>query len=657
MENNRARPKKENVIAWRQRQRQARALVTPSEWRPSWHRLVHDFSIEETRKKEYLLTLGNGGYASSTITGMNTRKYHGILVYSTADLQRRMVLNKVDEEIITNGTSTSLGVNEYADNTIADNTRHLAEFNYAPTDIRQTYRIGDITLNREIRPIPGTNSVILTYTLKNQSLAPVEVKIHPLTNSRSIHDLTRENNGFTQKSVSDHDVLVKTSDDCLFLFTKDAEYVQEPYWHKGIRYEKEDTRGEESVEDLYHPGHFVFHAIKGEKKTVEIRAIAARTEEETAQKFRETLSTRPPETASPPANEVFTILANNQSFIVEGYGKKTVIAGYPWFNDWGRDALISLPGLTLVTKMFSEAEKILEHFLNHMKDGFTPTKFVDGQPQYYDVDGGLWLIDRVRKYVLYAGPEKGRQLLHTYWWNMKDMISHYEKMVRDGILYHDRGTWMDTLERHSAVEIQGLWYNALKSMEDLSEIMEDPVDYGRYTCAHEQRFMDSYWNGHHLRDCLDDEALRPNQAILLSLDYNVVEKQQAQSILSHIHQELLTPYGLRTLSPTDPRYKPRYDGGWRQREQAYHNGTAWPWLAGPFLSALRKYESPIHVQKAWDSLSPLYTRHLWDAGLGYISEVFDADPPHTPRGCTAQAWSMAELVRAFYEDVTPKKQL
>ncbi|MCX6695450.1 MAG: hypothetical protein NTU61_04065 [Candidatus Altiarchaeota archaeon] len=350
---------------------------------------------------------------------------------------------------------------------------------------------------------------------------------------------------------------------------------------------------------------------------------------------------------------VFTLLSSSDSFIVGAGASKTVIAGYPWFGEWGRDSMISLPGLALIRGRFEDAESVLDRFMNKIYAGRIPTNFEGGKPKYYDFDGTLWMIDRVKDYLDYVGIERGRHFLHTHWWSMKDVIKSYSQNVKDGILRHKSGTWMDTLRRDDAVEVQGLWYNALKTMEALSEMMGEGVDYHEFVDDFESNFMDKFWKGSFFSDTLSDGSLRPNQVIMLSMDYSMVPKENALEALKAVKEGLLTPYGLRTLSKSHQDYAGRYSGSPAEREKAYHNGSVWPWLLGPYVKACVKYG--VSRDECVEALKPLLTTHLSEAGLGTISELFDGDEPHTPRGCVSQAWSVAEVLRAYYEDVGNRK--
>ena len=609
-------------------------------------------STESFIQREWLLTDGLGGYSSSTALGLNTRKYHALLAYADENLERRIVLSKLDEEVVLTESCEILSINEYADGTITDGFKHLKEFNCTADDVQYKYVLDGIEVVKTICRIPRLNALWCCYTLSNDGDSDFDFKVRPLTNSRNIHGLSKKRENFTVKDYLGHGASVSTSDDYLLLYSKEFSFINDAFWHGDVFYRIERERGENAVEDLFNPGVFSIKVNSGEKIEATILAVAGAGEDFVGEKFRQVLNHKRMHT---PLNDggIYTLVQNNHSFIIDAFGKKTVIAGYPWFGDWGRDALISLPGLTLVSKKFSDAELILEHFLNHVERGRTPTRFAGGKPQYYDADGSLWLIDRVHKYLSYVQPSKAKQFLHTYWWTLKEIVENHAGMVRDGVLVHDCGTWMDSLRRESGVEIQALWYNALNCMQDMAETAGDSVDYSGYIEDHRRVFLEKYWNGEYLRDCLGDDSMRPNQVIALSLNYTVLGFDEAKKILDAVEKQLLTPYGLRTLSPKNPLYCGVYTGGVVEREKAYHNGTVWPWLLGPYFKALRKYGLERDVKRKWEFIQPLLTSHLWDAGIGYLSEIFDGDPPHKPRGCIAQAWSMAEISRAYFEDVNP----
>jgi len=370
------------------------------------------------------------------------------------------------------------------------------------------------------------------------------------------------------------------------------------------------------------------------------------------------------------------VLLAADSFIVNGIdNRKSVMAGYFWFETWGRDTFISLPGLLLATGKFNEAKEILSSYMNHSKNGLIPNFIQDrsGEPAYNTVDATLWYFNAVLQYLKYTGDF---QFVKQYLWeNLKMIVERHKRgtdfgirMESDGLLAHGPGlTWMDaevdgkevTPRAGKAVEIQALWYNALRMMQLLSEKFNEPritEKYEKMALEAQASFKAKFWNGENgcLLDLVTesdvDESLRPNQIIAAALDFTMIDKETTERILNVVKRELLTPYGLRTLARSDARYKGVYLGDRQNRDQAYHNGTVWAWLLGPYVTACRKakfcsdYELKQH-------LISLFTRQTIQSGLGTISEVFDGEPPHEPRGCIAQAWSVAEPLRAYLEDV------
>ena len=357
-----------------------------------------------------------------------------------------------------------------------------------------------------------------------------------------------------------------------------------------------------------------------------------------------------------------------------------MIAGYPWFTDWGRDTMISLPGLTLVTGRYDDARNILRAFARSIDQGMLPNRFSDSgeTPEYNTVDATLWMFHAAHEFLRYSGDtDFVRSELYE---PLTGIIGWHERGTRYGIRLDSDGllqagapgvqlTWMDakvgdlviTPRMGKAVEIQALWYNALRVMERLAATFGDAAGAARYSALAErarEQFLKVFWND--AAGCLydvvatdgaPDASIRPNQIFAISLPFPLLEGAQALQVVDVVEWELLTPYGLRTLSPRDPNYRGRFDGGPQSRDAAYHQGTVWPWLLGPFLTAYVKVHGGTEEarSRAGRFLDPLRA-HLTEAGLGHISEVFDGDFPHRPGGCFAQAWSAAEILRTYLED-------
>ena len=385
---------------------------------------------------------------------------------------------------------------------------------------------------------------------------------------------------------------------------------------------------------------------------------------------------------SPVADDFVQALTSAaDAYVVSRNDQKSVIAGYHWFSDWGRDTMIALPGLTLPTGQYDVARSILRTFAQHVDRGMLPNRFPDAgeAPEYNTVDATLWFFEAVRAYLAYTGDLAFvRDELYDV---LSDIIAWHVRGTRFGIKVDANGllasgepgvqlTWMDakvgdwvvTPRRGKPVEIQALWYNALCIMEDLAARLNDDdaarKRYGGMAALTKWSFNRLLWNekGGYLYDVVNggppDPSIRPNQIFAVSLPHSMLSLERAQQVVSVVQQNLLTPYGLRSLAPSDPHYRGRYTGDPASRDGAYHQGTVWPWLMGPFITAYIKVNggSGAARRQAEQWLGPL-KEHLADAGLGHISEIFDGDPPHRPVGCIAQAWSVAEVLRAKVEDI------
>ncbi len=619
--------------------------------------------FQNARDLEWLLPNGLGGYSSSTILGLNTRKYHGLLISASENLARWVCLQKLDEEIHAGRDVVCLGTNHYKDGKITEGYRNLERFEFNYDTVSFFYDTEHAGVSKHISTIPEKNGVTVLYNIKNRSGIGIEFRINLMINSRNIYDIMKEGSINFESKILDNKIIgIRSNNRYLTVFSDKAVCSENKGdgWNRNVFYSVDCERGEDCVEDMYLPAYFTIRIAPKERDTFTIIALGYDTEGKTANAFRELQGEKKTKSRMLSGNlgtSILTLLTAADSFVVKRNSKKTVISGYHWFADWGRDAMISLPGLTLINGRYGDAELILEHFLNHASKNGIPTRLVDGKPEYYDVDSSLWMIDRLYQYARYVGSEKAKEFLHTYWWTvLKDIMNHYLGMEKDGLLLHNFGTWMDTLKRENTVEIQGLWYNALKIMERFSDIMgEEIVDTNiNEICERfEKNFIRKFWNDEYLNDCINDNSLRPNQVIPISLEFNVIDESKAKKILDIVEKELLTPYGLRTLNRGNPAYKGIYSGNPQEREKAYHNGTIWPWLLGPYIKAyMRFHGNRTHARKL---LEPLFEKHIKEVGIGTISEIFDGDFPHKPRGCISQAWSVAELLRAYFEDVMGKK--
>ncbi|MBN2251230.1 MAG: glycogen debranching enzyme family protein [Candidatus Altiarchaeota archaeon] len=620
-----------------------------------------NLGLERGSTLEWILANGLGGYASSTVVGLNTRKYHGLLVSATEDVSRLVCLQKLDDEIRAGGGVERLGVDEFKGGVVTGGWKYLSGFDLNHGSASFRYSTPSADLVKSVSVLEDRNAVRVSYEVGNRLAGDIEVRVNVLANSRSIYDLSKAGERDYRTRIYGASVLGVGSDGCfLTAYSDKAECRENPLsdrWIRDVCYSSDRGRGDTCMEDIYFPAFFSLKVAPGVREEFNVMALGYGSEDETAAAFKELqdgFSEKGRVLSSGAASSIIRLLSNAESFVVKKGAKKTIIAGYHWFGEWGRDAMISLPGTTLVAGRFDDAERIFENFLNHAGPKGIPNRFVSGKPEYSDVDSFLWLVDRLYQYAGYAGPEKAKAFLKAYWWTLKDVVKSYSAIQQGGILAHKAGTWMDTLRRDNAVEVQALWYNALKVMERFAVLMEDDeFDVSELCGSIEGCFFERYWNGRYLSDCLGDDSLRPNQVIAASLDFRLLDEHSCKKVIDVIEKELLTPYGLRTLSPGDSRYRGAYAGDFSEREKAYHNGTVWPWLLGPYVRAyMRLYNNPAHAQGL---LEPLFGPHLKEAGIGTISEIFDGNSPHRPGGCISQAWSVAEPLRAYFEDVIGRK--
>ncbi len=648
-----------------------------------------DLTYETGKEKEWLLANGLGGYASSSIINLNTRKYHGLLISATQNLQRYLQLSKVEEEIKFSNSLYSLGCNNYPNVTHPEGYKHLTSFNnlHFPSF---TYSLPNLEIDKTILLPHRHNAVIIAYKILSKTNA--ELTLRPFTTARNIHELKQENQlSFRQQSDEKTCVLTPTEGPTLILGVDQGKYTPRPDWMKNIEYSQEQARGYDYREDLYVPGAFTFKITKGlhyihliaaggkdaqatftqlySTKLEDYKSLFQREENRIKNLIQETYSFN--NLKKDPFLQ--QLVATSDTFLISNKTTK-ILAGYPWFTDWGRDTLISLPGLCLVTGRIEEAKSILKQFARSSKNGLLPNYFDAQKPVYNSVDTSLWFIYAVSKFVQHTN--NYTFVKKELWPTMKEIIKAYRKgtdfsifMDKDGLLHSGDPTtnltWMDAMidgkpvvrRDGKAVEINALWYNALRIMASLASQFQEKQDYEELAFFVRTNFK-QFWNPGEqcLYDVLraeeKDSSVRPNQLFAVSLPYSLLDTKKEMLVIKKITQELLTPYGLRTLSPRDSRYQARCVGNQRLRDKAYHNGTVWPWLLGPYLTAYLKIHNHSELGKleAEEKIIMPLLENFREAGIGTISEIYDADSLKA-RGCISQAWSVAELLRAYLEDV------
>jgi predicted glycogen debranching enzyme len=652
--------------------------------------------LGEACSREWLETNGIGGFACSTIAGLNTRRYHALLTAATRPPVGRVVLlSKLEETLVLGEKRFELSVNRYAGAVQHRGVIHpsgyeyLGSFRLDPFP-RFRYRCGDLQLEKTMFLVQGENSVVIQYELLSDLRGRAcALEVRPLIAFRDFHATTHANNAIRRDvAIGTGLATITPYPDLPSLhFAHNAQSVDTSgFWFYNFEYEREKERGLDSLEDLYGPFLLRFDLAGNSSAAIIASTTTQRPVVEVHPLQEQEIQRRATIVRGAPAEDAFAKLltAAADQFIVARDDQESVIAGYPWFGDWGRDTMISLPGLTLVTGRFDEARNILRAFARNIDHGMLPNRFPDSgeNPEYNTVDATLWMFHAVHQLLRYTRDyDFVRAELYQ---PLAGIIAWHERGTRygihldaDGLLHAGEPgvqlTWMDakvgdwvvTPREGKAVEIQALWYNALCVMARLSLVFNKYAESSHYTALAERiraRFAEAFWNENAgcLHDVISsagpDSSIRPNQIFAVSLPYPLLSNDQALRVVEVVEWELLTPFGLRTLSPRDPRYRGRYDGDPRSRDGAYHQGTVWPWLLGPFLSAYVKVHGrTAEARRRADQFLDSLRAHLWQAGLGQISEVFDGDAPHRSGGCFAQAWSVAEVLRTYIEDAKDRQ--
>lgn len=636
----------------------------------------------EAIRREWLETNGIGGWAASTITNAHTRRYHGLLVAATRPPVGRVVLlSKLDETLIREDTRIELGTNVYPGSVHPRGFQFLKRFSqdFFPSF---TYEVDGMVLQKTVAAIHGENTTVIIYEVID---APETFKLElcPFVAGRDYHSLTKANDSVRREShFSDHIWSYQAYEQLptLYMLVPGTDFEAAPDWYYNYEYLVEKQRGQDFQEDLFTPGVFTISLKSGDRLGIVVSTDnpMSRDAEDLISKEKER---RKSLFSTLPVSDALTnalTLAADQFVVRRGDDLKTVIAGYHWFTDWGRDTMIALPGLTLITGRYEDAKKILRAFAEHIDQGMLPNRFPDAgeKPEYNTVDATLWFFVAAYKYYLYTQDQTF--LMDILLPAMAEILDWHRRGTRYGIHMESDGllaageagvqlTWMDakigdwvvTPRSGKAVEINALWYNALAVYERLLNTVgrkEEARAYQRLSEKVITHFDQVFWNpdGGYLFDVVDgdrrDGAIRPNQILAISLPFTLLEGDSARQVLKTVEDHLLTPVGLRSLSPQDPAYNPVYQGNAYQRDAAYHQGTVWAWLLGPYLTALVKFRGETGRQQGLKLIQSVHD-HLLESGIGQISEIFDGDAPHRPRGCIAQAWSVAEIMRAYVEDL------
>jgi predicted glycogen debranching enzyme len=657
-----------------------------------WHR---DRDPLELRRREWLITNGLGGYASGTISGIPTRKYHGLFVPNLAAPKgRHILISRCDEVVVTPTRQLHLGGAEFEhERIIGESHRYLQEFRLDHRIAVWTFDLDGVVLEKSVGMVHNQNTVCVQYRLlRGRSL---DLQVRPFVSFRR-HDATPTStpgDAFRVEVRRGHHEISHTNSPLILrvaLRPGPTRFMTDERDEHQFVYRVERDRGDPAFDSAYSPGYFaatvtdeqpvVFVASTHAWDRMEFDATAVFVAERRRMSgllalaphlqgdaFAEQLAMAADQFVVLPGSR----LEENVMAQAEGSELRSIYAGYHWFGDWGRDTMISLEGLTLATGRYREAGAILRTFSHYIRDGLLPNLFPEGEREalYNTVDATLWYFHAIARYVEVTGD---RSILLQLYPILADVIQQHLNGTRfnirvdraDGLLAASAEgyqlTWMDakvedwvvTPRRGKPVEIQALWYNALKLMASWGEHLGvEHRLYGDHANRLRETFNERFWNPG--TNCLydvvdgpggDDASIRPNQIFAISLLHPILYERHWAPVLETVRNRLVTPYGLRTLSAEHPDYKAHYRGDLRSRDAAYHQGTVWPWLIGHYVDAyLRTRPDRIGARQ----LLRAFPAHLCETGIGSISEIFDAEDPHSPGGCIAQAWSVAEVLRAW----------
>jgi glycogen debranching enzyme len=587
--------------------------------------------------REWLETNGTGAFAMGTVAGINTRRYHALLVASLRPpAERYVLLSRFEEEVVVGGRTFALACCQYPGNLVNGGQELLEEFRDEPCATWR-YNLGGLRFERQIYLVPGRQAVVARY----RADAPMTLHLRPFLAYRDYHSLRHaESSPYAGLPPLE--------------FRSKAVFAPDPKWYYNIEYLTELERGLDFREDQFTPGILTIHLNPGEWTPVCASIDGAEA------------------TDPGPKRDPFVVRRAD--------GKATILAGYPWFTDWGRDTMISLPGLLITPGFLDAAREVIEGFLQFRSQGIIPNRFPDAgeTPEYNTADATLWMFQAVRAW-LQAGGDRAflrdefypaaQEIIDWHrrgtWYNIAvDPVDHLlaagsqntqltwmDAKVTDA----KGGAWVVTPRHGKPVEINALWHAALSLMADWARILGDPAEAEFRAQAAQVRdsFRAAFWNSR--RACLYDvlapegpvAKLRPNQIFAVSLPFGLLEGDQQQAVVRIVERELLTSVGLRTLERADPDYHPRYQGSPVERDGAYHQGTVWPWLTGPFIDAYLTAFGKTQANLAYcRNLIVKLEEETAHAGcIGSIAEIYDAEEPRRPRGCPAQAWSMAEVAR------------
>jgi predicted glycogen debranching enzyme len=629
-------------------------------------------NLEYALSRELLRTNRSGSFACTTIIGCNTRKYHGLLIcpQPAIDDELHVLLSSIDETIIQHDAEFNMALHKFANNTwYPRGHKYLVDFQAEPVPAL-FYRVGGVHLKKEML-LASDDRLLMRYTLLDAH-SPTKLRVRPFLAYRQRHTLTKANTFVDKKYISIHGgikVRMYVGYSYLhFQFSRDADYIHAPDWWYNFEYIKELERGYEGHEDLYTPGYFEINLIKKSPlylsvglTPIEPHKISVLFSKEVKKRI--------------PRNNYENCLYNAaDQFIVSRDGKTEIIAGYPWFGRWGRDTFISLPGLTLTRGKVDTFYDVIETMLEDLSGPLFPNVGKGRKAAYNSVDAPLWFFWSLQQLQTMAHVD-AKEIWRRYSVTMKNILHGLREGKSDGIYMLENGllfayipgkalTWMDavvdgkpvTQRPGLAVEVNALWYNAIGFLLSLAKEVGDASTIEYWEPVFQKipaSFKETFWDKSkgYLADYVfndyKDWSVRPNMLFAASLPFSPVSEKIQQLIVEKVKNELLTPFGIRTLSPQDPKYIGIYEGPIRHRDLSYHQGTVWPWLLGAYADAYarlyKKNAIPV-LEQIYYGMEPT----LFEHGIGTIGEVFSGDPPHRPGGAISQAWSVAEVLRIKY---------
>jgi predicted glycogen debranching enzyme len=635
--------------------------------------------LEPAVQREWLVTNGLGGYASGTVAGINTRRYHGLLVAALNPPVQRMVLVAALDEWVRsdNGDLQALSAHEYWDGTVfPQGYRQLEGVELDGMLPVFRWAIAGSTIEKRIWMEQGVSRTVVTYRLV--SGPPLTLQLRPLFAHRDYHQQRHGRGAFDMSETGEGWIIDAAGVRSHFEVRPSAAVRSQPDWYWRVLHRVERERGLDDEEDLFTSGVVEVPLAVGADVAVVLATEPTPSSWDAARSWRDAQRHQDavlgPAIEDPLARQLalaaeqFRVIRRTPDPSPSGQ-QRTVVAGYHWFTDWGRDTMISLPGLAMRPGTLWEARAVLDTYIQYLDQGLIPNRFPDsGQaPEYNTIDATLWLFQALAAYLRASRDwrfiaDRLEALEAVIDWHVRGTRHNIRMDPADGLLAGGADglalTWMDarvqdwvvTPRRGKPIEVNALWYNALRLTGDWCERALRPAGpYRRMAAQAHSSAQARFWfaDGGYCYDVVDapegdDPSLRPNQVIALGLVYPLIEGDPARRALDMVTAKLLTPYGLRTLSPDDPRYLSSYRGDQRARDAAYHMGLVWPWLLGPYLDAHRRLDGD---QPAVRRVLEPFKAHLLDAGLGTISEIFEPEPPFRPVGCIAQAWSVSEVLR------------